>query len=188
MNTKEYSETWFVQNIPIWEKILTPLIGKPVKALEVGCFEGRATVWLLQNILTNPEAVIYCVDPFESDEELKGANWLKIKQRFLNNTKEFGNKVILYEAKSEDYLRNTVENFDFIYVDGSHLAKDVFIDLALSHLLLRSNGILIADDWLWKGFEKDINLPKPAIDAFLECFAKEYKILSVGYQVALQKK
>ena len=32
--------------------------------LEVGTLEGRTTVWLLDNILTDSKSRIHCVDPF----------------------------------------------------------------------------------------------------------------------------
>lgn len=185
---KEFSTDWFVQNIPIWEKILTPLIGKPIDALEIGCFEGRSTCWLLDNILTNSDSTITCIDSFSSDEELKDTDWQVVKKRFLHNIQEYSEKVTFYHEESKVFLKRCSRRFDFIYIDGSHLASDVLIDAVLSHLLLKSEGIIIFDDYLWKGLENNPNIPKPAIDAFLECFAKEYKILSIGYQVALQKK
>lgn len=188
MSTKEFSTDWFLQNILIWEKILIPLMNKPIEALEIGSFEGRSTVWLLEHILTHPQAHITCVDSFSSKEELKDADWDKIKARFLLNLAGFEDKYTLYVSDSASYLKKCTKQFDFIYVDGSHLASDVLIDAVLSHMLLKPEGIIIFDDWLWSNFEKRPDLPKPAIDAFLECFGKEYQLLNVGYQIALQKR
>lgn len=50
---KNYSFTddWFSIHIPIWAKALAPFAGKPnLKYLEVGVFEGRAAMWMLEEI------------------------------------------------------------------------------------------------------------------------------------------
>ena len=39
--------------------------------------------------------------------------------------------------------------FDFIYVDGSHEAPDVLFDAILAHKLVKNNGIIAFDDYLW---------------------------------------
>lgn len=188
MSTREFTQSWFSRNIPMWEKMLAPLKNKPVKALEIGSFEGQSTVWLLENILTHPQASIICVDAFSSTEELKDVDWDKVKARFHLNIAGFEEKVNLKVGKSREILQYMTPNtFDFIYIDGSHLAKDVLIDCVLSHMLLRKDGIIIMDDYLWGGFQSNLAFPKPAIDAFLECFATEYQLLSLGYQVALKK-
>lgn len=81
-----------------------------------------------------------------------------------------------------------LDGFDFIYIDGSHQAKDVLTDACLSWNLLASGGIMIFDDYQWhpSGF-KDYQTPKPAIDAFLSCFEGRYNPIWSGYQVAIQK-
>jgi predicted O-methyltransferase YrrM len=40
--------------------------------------------------------------------------------------------------------------FDFIYVDGSHQAPDVLCDALLSFRLLKNNGVIAFDDYLWQ--------------------------------------
>ena len=37
------------------EQVLMPLRGQPLRALEIGCFEGAATTWLLDNVLVDAE-------------------------------------------------------------------------------------------------------------------------------------
>ena len=38
----EFTEDWFGSNIPVIERLLDPLKGKPARALEIGVFEGAA--------------------------------------------------------------------------------------------------------------------------------------------------
>jgi hypothetical protein len=60
-----FTQDWFSYYIPVLREVLAPLVGKPVHALEIGVFEGQCTVWLLENVLTHPEATLTWVDTFE---------------------------------------------------------------------------------------------------------------------------
>ena len=55
MNDYKFTETWFDGNIPNWTNLFTALKEQldfvPESVLEIGCFEGRATTWLCDNIL-----------------------------------------------------------------------------------------------------------------------------------------
>ena len=79
------------------------------------------------------------------------------------------------------FLDKKINYFDFIYVDGSHQAPDVLFDAVMSFKLLRKNGVIAFDDYLW--FEnlphgKDLNrCPKPAIDAFTSIFYNKVNII-----------
>jgi hypothetical protein len=46
--TEGYTQDWFASNIPVLERLLGPLKGQPIHALEIGVFEGRSTVWFLE--------------------------------------------------------------------------------------------------------------------------------------------
>lgn len=79
--------------------------------------------------------------------------------------------------------------FDFIYIDGSHKACDVLSDSVLAWPLLRPEGVLIWDDYEWTPLmsKGPLHEPKLAIDAFLSCYADQYRVISKGYQVAIEK-
>ena len=63
---KEFTSDWFSEHIPLWESQLFRLKGEAnLSFLEIGAFEGRATLWLLNNILTHSSSGITCIDPFE---------------------------------------------------------------------------------------------------------------------------
>ena len=57
------------------------------------------------------------------------------------------------------------ESYDFVYVDGCHLATCAIADIILSWDLLKTGGILIIDDYGWLG--PPLDRPKVAVDAFL---------------------
>ena len=66
-------------------------------------------------------------------------------------------------------------------------SSNTIIDSVQAHLLLNPGGTLIFDDYLWRGLLKIPETPKSAIDAFLDCFSKEYEVLYIGYQVIIRK-
>jgi predicted O-methyltransferase YrrM len=164
--------------------------------LEIGPFEGKATVWLLENILTDAGSGIVCVDTFEGSDEHKalGVDTKNLLDTFLENIRQYSNKVTWRQGKSQEVLRTyispttyTSPTFDFIYIDGSHRAPDVLEDAVLSFRALKKGGLMIFDDYEWKYNDDPIESPRIAIDAFLDIFVKEYKLLLKGYQVVLEK-
>jgi predicted O-methyltransferase YrrM len=82
--------------------------------------------------------------------------------------------------------------FDFIYIDGSHQAPDVLLDAILGFQLLRTDGIIVFDDYLWQeplqGGTDPIRCPKIAIDAFTNIYCRKIRVISVLlYQLYIQK-
>lgn len=182
----EFTEDWFSNNIPRWEKHFKALIKKgkeqPLNALELGSFEGRSTVWTLENILTHPQSHITCVDSYQS---LKST-----KQRFLRNTSKFGNKVKLISKETRDALKSPevlTQKYDFIYVDASRHSKNVLEDAILALPLLKVGGYMVFDDYT-SSKDHDYVCPKKGIDAFLDIFHDELKVENTSWQVILRKK
>jgi len=88
--------------------------------------------------------------------------------------------------------RNQLERYDFIYVDGSHLAKDVLIDAVLAWQILEPGGYLAFDDYTWTEKPRQeanpLDNPRLAIDAFYTIFRREAVILpSTQHQFWLMK-
>lgn len=182
---------WFSHNVPHIEKYLSHLKGKPyVEGLEIGCWEGRSSLWFLLNILTGTGANLTCVDSFQGNPENKLEGYERdVEDIFVENMRLAGvsDRVHLKRQISNVALKFLhTANFDFIYVDGSHNPKDVLTDLVLSWLLLKSGGIMIMDDYQFcdprVGSE-----PKPAIDAFYNIFKKDLIVLHTDWQVIWRK-
>lgn len=147
-NQPDYSVDWFSSNIPIWDQVfdLAKLKGKEnIKFLEIGCFEGRATNYLLENILTGEGSEIHVVDTFEGSREEAGMKWDDdydfdaLYNKFKSNVSKYENKVKIHRGMSGDILKSDFEKdtFDFIYIDGSHTAYGVLQDAVLAHPLLK---------------------------------------------------
>jgi predicted O-methyltransferase YrrM len=87
------------------------------------------------------------------------------------------------------------EQFDFVYVDGSHKCIDCYTDMALSWRLLKTGGTMVVDDYLlqpWAGVnhgseEKPLDYPKRGVDHFLSKYEGTYRVLDKGYRVCLEK-
>ena len=63
----KFTADGFSSHIPNWERWLRPLAGQPTQVLEIGSYEGRSAVWLLQEILTHPESRLTCVDIWDQE-------------------------------------------------------------------------------------------------------------------------
>src|SRR5262245_14665967 len=55
-----FTQDWFTHNVPNWEPVLHRLKGRPSEILEIGSYEGRSAVFLMQFL---PHCRITCVDP-----------------------------------------------------------------------------------------------------------------------------
>ena len=178
----EFTADMFSSRIPLWKKLLEEFKGKPsLQYLEVGVYEGASFLWMLENILTHPSARATAVDIFTGN----------LEQRFRANINRsgVGPKVKVLKGFSQLQLRPlAVEGFDIIYIDGSHLAKHVLLDAALSWDLLKENGLLIFDDYLTNNHLPLDLRAQISIDAFLTAFGGELELVHKGLQVALRKK
>ena len=188
-----FTQDWFSHNIPVWQEII-PKMAKRDKFLEVGAFEGRATCWLMQNALSDT-GTIRCVDTWQGSPEHTDIDMDQVYLRFLKNTartKKPNQELITGKTTSTAYLGKLLaaeEKFDLIYIDGHHSAPYVMTDCSMAYWLLEPGGILIMDDYLWKIHELPASQrPKEALDAFLSAFSEMVVLVSVGYQLIVQKR
>jgi predicted O-methyltransferase YrrM len=193
----DFSVDWFSHNIPRWTTHLSELAGKPnLRFVEIGSFEGRSAVWLLENVLTHDTAQLWCVETFgqNPDGPDTGFDFAEVKRRFLENVAAAApsGKVTLIEGPSHLALRELpAATFDFVYVDGSHLAYAVLQDAVLSFLLLRNGGIMFFDDYFYEGYRgvaPEVERPRLAINAFLEVFEGRYELLARESQVVIRRR
>ncbi len=183
----DFSYDWTTRNIPVWTRVLGPLMGKPdLNYLEVGVFEGRTVAWMLENVLTHPTARLTGIDIFLGD----------VEARYLATLEATGqaDKATTIKGYSQVELKRLPpESFDIIYVDGSHTAEDVLADAVLSWQLLKDDGLLIFDDYLWLGPPSAWRLPpelRPgvAIDAFITSYRNYLTVVHRDYQVIVRKR
>lgn len=198
--TYEFTEDWFSMRIPIWEQIVSQL--SPRRILEIGSYEGRSTCWMIENCKHNDGLEMHCVDIWDIDPNLQGKEMSKAEERFDNNInvamKKAGTpaKIVKHKKKSAvalseflvDINYKRVEPFDLIYIDGSHTAPDVLSDAVMSFHVVKPGGMIIFDDYLWQneqpGLQNAYNMPKPAIDAFMNIYQRKMRIVEAPlYQI-----
>jgi predicted O-methyltransferase YrrM len=197
-----FSENWFtddgLHSVKLDRKSETHI-------LEIGSFEGKSTIWFLENLLINDKSTITCVDPWMNYNQDKNSlnsyntdntEWkfkdLGIKETFLNNIvkSRFSNKVRIIQELSDIALPQLItqnKKYHLIFIDGNHVAPYVLMDTILSWNLLEKNGYLVFDDYLW-GLDKEKNLrPKESIDYFIEIFHDYIEIIYDGYRKVIKR-
>lgn len=185
-----FTEDWFDFHIPVWNVVLKDLKDKPdIHMLEIGSFQGRSAVWLLENILTHETSSITCIDTFEGSVEHCDAQKKDMFDIFIHNVKGFGDKVTVYRGFSHHVLKQLKheDKYDMIYVDGDHHASAALEDAVLSFRLLKKGGIMIFDDYLWEPHRPPLERPAPGINAFYAIFNDKIRLLHYHYQVIIEK-
>lgn len=162
----KFKNFWFLNNIEIINFFLPKSKDIKFDYLEIGSHEGMS----LLNILEQYKNVYAtCIDLW-SDAE--------VEKVFDENFKNFKN---LEKIKSDSIialrkLNDNKREFDYVYIDGLHEGTHVLIDAIQSFKLLKTNGVIIFDDFmqydknlLYKSYE--------GIYCFLKLFKKQIKIL-----------
>lgn len=213
---RQYSTNWFEGQIPNWQRWLAPFMGKPdLKALEIGSFEGRSAVWMLENVLTAPGSTIDCIDLFEPAEKFGDYH-----ARFRANTAPWRERITEYPGRSYEQLKRLSGPYDIVYIDGWHSAFGALADGVMTWPMLKVGGVMIFDDYLWiphkygkipkpsklrrawiklrggnwrrEAAEAAIakvpgECPKPGVDGLLRTLEGHYELLGDDYQLALRK-
>ena len=199
MTEYQFTKDWFNWAPEVWTQLIPLLPGEPGTRsfLEIGSFEGRSSVWIIENMMTEGD-YLACVDTWQGGEEHGEEDMGSVEKRFEYNrslaTAKRKVTVTGVKAKSIEYLGEVLMEgddkitFDFIYIDGSHIAKDVLTDACMAWPLLKSKGLMVFDDYMWGNPRDILHRPKPAIDAFCNLFAEEAEIIHVGYQLVVRKK
>lgn len=188
-----FQTDWFSSTINEWQETLKEYKAKPnLSFLEIGSFEGRSAIWLLENILTDPTSLLTCIDTWQGSPEHQdsGLDFQKVEQNFDHNIKVSGRagQVVKIKGYSAAELKKLpTESYDFVYIDASHKASNVLEDAVLSWQLLKVDGIIIFDDYVWEPQYKEIDSPALAIDAFVTCYEDKLRVLRKGMQMTIQK-
>ena len=162
-----------------------------LRFLQIGVFTGDASVWLLENILTDQSSTLIDVDTWKGspDEDMHMAmDFENVYETYKKKVEPYTNVRSMRISSKNFFVNQKPATFDFIYIDGDHTEQTVYADgVAAWHCLL-PNGILAFDDYHWGDGLADQSLaPRPAIDRILEEYIGTYTLLTKGSQVWIRK-
>jgi predicted O-methyltransferase YrrM len=211
MKNYKFTQNWFSSND--LAKFLPLQTQEETHILEIGSFEGKSTVWFIDNLLDNPKSSITCIDPWisynqkhdsmnsysedlNSKEQFKnvldGFVFTDEYQTFLHNIQETTkpSQVNIIKGFSKSILPNLItesKKFDVIFIDGNHTAPCVLLDAVMSWELLNVNGYMIFDDYLWCMDLPETLRPKSAVDNFIKNYSDYLEVCFNDYRLAVKK-
>ena len=123
---------------------------EPKTVLEIGTHIGCSTVHITLSLKDIQDSKLITVDIIDVNDSKK-KNWLKYGSKYspeelieMIDCKEIAE---FKKSDSINFLRNTKQNFDFIFLDGSHYTPIVYQDITLALELLNENGIILLHDY-----------------------------------------
>ena len=138
------------------------LVVRDFNILEIGSWAGGSTITFAEAIkkYNGGRGKVTAVDAWQSfhGENMEKSSHAvmekalqenKIFDLFLHNIKSAGVEKLVEVKRgwSKDILPAMLtENFDLIFIDGSHFYKDVLFDLQNSAQLLKSGSVMCGDD------------------------------------------
>ena len=187
---------WFAEIAQAnFEEFLKPAFEKAPNLclLQLGVFTGDASLWIAQNILGDSTSWLYDVDTWEgaaNEPAQEVMDFKDVYETYLNKIRGY-DKVVHFKSQSVEFLINYTRyiKFDFIYVDAHHTSASALLDSELSWRVLKPNGILAIDDYLWEHPNNNpIHAPKLGIEMFLDRHEGEFDLLAMNSQVWIKKK
>jgi hypothetical protein len=171
-------------------------LNRKTKILEIGTYAGISLINIVK-LIPNSEAIGIdkwsdYIEPKKNEKNnLEYIESLKVERSFLKNivAEDLDDRISGLKGDSKEILLemiNNKDNFDFIYVDGSHKCIDCYLDIFLSWKLLNKGGILAIDDYTYNNTDV-INSPFESVNKFLSENVGKYNILHSGYRIFLEK-
>ncbi len=178
--TQRFTCDFTTDHVNVWFQLLRKFCGRPkIHGVEIGCFEGRSSIWFLKNILQHKTSRLTCIDPC-------------FPSAFRKNLSSFRGKVHCLKQESQVALRDpsfTFNSIHFVYIDGNHSSPNVLEDAILAFPLLVRGGMMIFDDYRWRSRSpnKPQSMPRLAIDAFVSVFQDGLRVRHKDWQVAVER-
>jgi hypothetical protein len=187
----EFTTDWADNNIPYVAPLLREFAQDrgAVRYLEIGAYEGKNLAlmdWLLPGKLE-----VTVIDPWFDPDLNPEEKYHAVEPRFFRNVAKLRFPKFAARKGFSTYelprMLEAGERYDLIYVDGSHTAWAVTVDLAYCAALLSVGGMMVLDDYWHR--ESEIGGPgvKQAVDRFHGVFKDYFDVAAVYRQVALVK-
>ena len=149
-----------------------------IQFLEIGCFIGFTSNFLVDNFLQGSNSRLTCIDPWieyskSTENSISGFDNIINNDTFSifeENTRRNADKICIHRGLSKDILPTLTTRFHFIFIDGDHSTSAVWKDALYSIRLLAKGGYILFDDYDWNQGKSN---PKAAIEYFEFCFREK---------------
>jgi len=141
------------------------------KGAEIGTGRGSYALILRKR---NPECRIYCIDPWETYDELK--DWPDqnvLNEHLISAKARFSHfpEVSIIRKYSMDALSDFPDNsLDFVYIDGNHSFPYVAEDIFFWEKKVKPGGIVSGHDYLKVPRTDCVIQVREVVDAYAEAF------------------
>jgi predicted O-methyltransferase YrrM len=152
--------------------------------LEIGSYRGDSAKFLIEYF---EDAQLTCVDTWTGSDEISHIDFKDIEEEFDRFQQKYRSRVRKIKDTSNSFFSHQDAKFDLIYVEGSHFADDVAVDLINSWSVLEVGGIMICDDYIWQHYDRVRDNACAAINSFLMLKRGQYRLLAVYRQIWIQK-
>tara|TARA_A100001011_G_scaffold270124_1_gene279364 strand:- start:1 stop:675 length:675 start_codon:yes stop_codon:yes gene_type:complete len=185
---KQFTNKWFLNNFEIFNYFLPKDKSKKFNYLEIGCFEGLSSYYVLSEYEFVNAFLVDLWGAPNPNSQILSNNFDSIEKHFDQNLSKF--KFTKIKDDSVISMRKLLrENkiFDFIYIDGSHNGEDILSDAIEAFKILKKKGLIFFDDFLQ--YDKNRALQSyDGIEKFLNLYSNYLKIEYFQNNLVVRKK
>ena len=188
LDHKNFSQKWFLNNFEIFTFFLPKDKSLKFDYLEVGCYEGLSSFYVLSEYKSVNAFFLDIWDVPNPNSKTLSHNFGLIEKAFDQNLSGFDFKKMKNDSviSMRKLLKENV-NFDFIYIDGSHNGEDILSDAIEAFKILKVNGLMFFDDFLQHD-DNRILQSYVGIDKFLSLYSDYLKIEYFQNNLVVRKK
>ena len=188
LNHKNFSQKWFLNNFEIFTFFLPKDKSLKFDYLEVGCYEGLSSFYVLSEYKSVNAFFLDIWDMPNPNSKTLSHNFGLIEKAFDQNLSGFDFKKMKNDSviSMRKLLKENV-HFDFIYIDGSHNGEDILSDAIEAFKILKVNGLMFFDDFLQHD-DNRILQSYVGIDKFLSLYSDYLKIEYFQNNLVVRKK
>jgi len=188
LDHKNFSQKWFLNNFEIFTFFLPKDKSLKFDYLEVGCYEGLSSFYVLSEYKSVNAFFLDIWDMPNPNSKTLSHNFGLIEKAFDQNLSGFDFKKMKNDSviSMRKLLKENV-HFDFIYIDGSHNGEDILSDAIEAFKILKVNGLMFFDDFLQHD-DNRILQSYVGIDKFLSLYSNYLKIEYFQNNLVVRKK
>ena len=185
---KNFSNKWFLNNFDIFNFFLPKEKNSKFDYLEVGCFEGLSSFFVLSEYKAVNAILLDIWDMPNPNSKTLSHNFNSIEEAFDNNLSGFNfTKIKDDSVVAMRKLFKQNKSFDFIYIDGSHNGEDILSDAIEAFKILKKEGLIFFDDFLQHDKNRALQSYE-GIEKFLTLYSSFLKIEYFQNNLVVRKK